>query len=118
MVFFIPNPIANPNQWAPLPYVFLDGSENFTYNIVFATSPYTVELDYFFNELKTVAPPTLSNYNIPTYKFKIIVMSGAISTAMQKAGIDKSDYSAVSAYLNLSGPAHQPLPNLPGAGGN
>jgi hypothetical protein len=116
MVFFVPNPIVDTNQWEPLPYVFLDGSGDFTYNVVFATSLYTVELDYFFNQLKTVSPPTLSSFNIPTYKFKIVVISGTISTAMQQAGIDKSDYNAVSAYLGLA--SHHALPDGAGAGRN
>jgi hypothetical protein len=118
MVFFVPNPIANANQWAPLPYVFLDGSGNFTYNVAFQTFPYKVELEYFFNQLKTVAPPNLSTYDIPTYKFKIVVISGTISTAMEKAGIDKGNYAQVSAYLNFSKSAGRPSPNRPGAGRN
>jgi hypothetical protein len=117
MVFFVPNPIADTNTWAPLPYQFLDGSGSFTYNIAFETMPYTVELEYFFNVLNnTTPPPNLYNYTIPTYKFKIVVISGTISTAMQKAGIDKSNYSAVSAYLGLSD--HHSLPDSPGAGRN
>jgi hypothetical protein len=117
MVFFVPNPIANPNQWAPMPYVFLDGSGSFTYNVAFQTFPYTVELEYFFNVINNgTAPPVLSTWKIPTYKFKIVVISGTISTAMFQAGIDKSDYNAVSTYLGLSD--REPLPYRAGAGRN
>jgi hypothetical protein len=119
MVFFVPNPIADTNQWAPLPYQFFDGSGNFTYNIVFETMPSTVRLHYFFNQLNTAAAiPTLSTYHIATYKFKIVVISGTLSTAMQKAGIDKSNYDAVSGFLDHSDLTRRPLPNRPGARGN
>ena len=56
------------------------------------------------------------DYNIPTYKFKIVVISGTIGTAMKNAGINMSDYSAVSAYLKLSDPIQRSLPDGPGAG--
>jgi hypothetical protein len=116
MVFFVPNPIVDTNQWAPLPYQFVDGSNIFTYNIAFETMPYTVRLHYFFTQLQAGTIPNLSTFNIPTYKFKIVVISGTISTAMYKAGIDKSNYAAVSTYLGLSG--HHSLPNGAGAGRN
>ena len=44
MVFFVPNPIVDTNQWAPLPFQFVDGSNIFTYNVAFETMPYTVRL--------------------------------------------------------------------------
>jgi hypothetical protein len=116
MVFFVPNPIVDTNQWAPLPYQFVDGSNIFTYNIAFETMPYTVRLHYFFTQLQAGTIPNLSTFNIPTYKFKIVVISGEISTAMQQAGIDKSNYNAVSAYLSSS--AHHTLPKGAGAGRN
>ncbi len=115
-VFFVPNPIVDTNQWAPLPYQFVDGSNIFTYNIAFETMPYTVRLHYFFSQLQAGTIPNLSTFNIPTYKFKVVVISGVISTAMYKAGIDKSNYEAVSAYLGLSG--HHSLPDGTGAGRN
>ena len=116
MVFFVPNPIVDTNQWAPLPFQFVDGSNIFTYNIAFETMPYTVRLHYFFTQLQNGTIPTLATYNIPTYKFKIVVISGTISTAMQQAGVDKSDYNSVSAYLGLA--SHNALPDGAGTGGN
>jgi len=116
MVFFVPNPIVDTNQWAPLPFQFVDGSNIFTYNIAFETMPYTVRLHYFFTQLQAGTIPNLATFNIPTYKFKIVVISGTISTAMQQAGIDKSNYNAVSAYLGLFG--HHSLPDGAGAGRN
>ena len=116
MVFFVPDPIVDTNQWAPLPFQFVDGSNIFTYNIAFETMPYTVRLHYFFTQLQNGTIPNLASFNIPTYKFKIVVISGTISTAMQQAGIDKSDYNAVSAYLGLA--SHHALPFSPGAGRN
>ena len=114
MVFFVPNPIVDTNQWLPLPYQFEDGSQIFTYNLAFETMPNTVRLHYFFAQINPGTIPTLATFDIPTYKFKIVVISGTISTAMQQAGIDKSDYNAVSAYLGLSG--HHALPDGPGTG--
>jgi len=95
LVFMTPN-LQNKSQWSPLPFTEF----------------------YFADETATATPPTLSTYDLTTYAFKLVAVTGTIATAMQKAGIDKSNYEAVSAYLNLSDPTHRPLPNLPGAGGN
>jgi hypothetical protein len=117
LVFMTPN-LQNKSQWSPLPFTF-DTGDGYSYDFVFVTSPGTVELEFYFaDETATATPPTLSTYDLTTYAFKLVAVTGTIATAMQKAGIDKSNYEAVSAYLNLSDPTHRPLPNLPGAGGN
>jgi hypothetical protein len=117
MVYMTPD-IANKNQWSPLPYTF-DTGNGYSYDFVYVTGPGTVELEFFLaNQSPTVTPPTLSTYVLPNYSFKCVAVTGTIAAAMQKAGIDKGNYAEVSAYLNLSDPTHQPLPNLSGAGRN
>jgi hypothetical protein len=73
-VFFNPNPLANTNQWLPLPYSFLDASGNFNYVVGYATSVGQVELDLFFQQIVAGATiPSLSTYTFPTYDFKVVV---------------------------------------------
>ena len=120
LAYFVPNPIANTAQWAPLPYQFLDGSGEFNYNVVFQTYVGKIELGYFFSQVvANPTIPTLSTYNIPTYHFKIVVMTGTISTAMYRAGVDVGNYSSVSKFLGLDAPMpFNDLPLRPRAGGH
>jgi hypothetical protein len=117
MVYMTPD-IVNKSQLSPLPYTF-DTGNGYSYDFVYVTSPGTIELEFFLaNQSPTVTPPTLSTYVLPNYSFKCVAVTGSIATAMQKAGIDKGDYDAVSAFLNFSDPTRRPLPNRPGAGRN
>jgi hypothetical protein len=112
LVYFVPDPLVNGNQWVPLPYQFTDGSGNFNYEIAYETSSDSITLHFFFIQLVASATiPVLSTYNIPTTKFKIIAMTGSISTAMYHAGIDVGNYSAVSKFLGLDDP--KPSGGLP-----
>ncbi|HEY4064298.1 MAG TPA: collagen-like protein [Puia sp.] len=102
MVYFTPNTTGNTNQWAPLAYQFTDASGNFNYNVCFETMPGKVRLHYFFVQTVSSATiPTLSTYTIATYKFKIVAVSGTISTGMKQAGVNTASYSDVSKYLGL-----------------
>ncbi|HEY4336643.1 MAG TPA: hypothetical protein VGM89_12115 [Puia sp.] len=97
MVYFTSNTIVNVNQWTPLAFQFTDASGSFTYNICFETLVGKVRLHYFFVRLNTaISLPALSTYPIPTYKFKIVAVSGTISTGMKQAGVNKASYSDVS----------------------
>ncbi len=112
LIYFTSDPINNANQWSPLPFQYTDGSGNFNYEIAFETTAGSVELHYFFVQLVSTATiPNLSSYVIATYKFKIVAMTGSISTAMYHAGVDVGNYSAVSKFLNLDDP--KPSGNLP-----
>ena len=78
-VYFTPNTLANPNMWLPTPYYFLDGSYDFNYVVAFQTYPGIVELDYFFQQvIPNSTIPTLSNYTIPVYTFKIVLTQGTM----------------------------------------
>ena len=102
MVFFTPNLSNNTNQWSPLPYDFTDGSGNFHYYTAFETNVGTVRLHYFFIQTNGAATiPTLSTYLIPSYKCKIVAVSGTISTGMKQAGVNSQDYNSVSKYLKI-----------------
>ena len=102
MVYFTPNTSNNTNQWAPLPYQFTDGSGNFNYEFAFETNVGTVRLHFFFVQLVASATiPTLSTYILPAYKFKIVAISGTISTGLKNAHVDVNDYNAVSRYLGI-----------------
>jgi hypothetical protein len=101
MVFFTPNTSSNTNQWAPLPYEFTDGSGNFNYEIAFETNVGTVRLHYFFVQLVASATiPVLSTYDISTYQFKVVVISGTLTDALRRNNINVNDYSALSKFTN------------------
>jgi len=102
LVFFTPNTSNNTDQWAPLPYEFLDASEVFTYNVVFETMVDTVRLHYFFAQFAPGTVPVLSTYDIPTYKFKIVAISGSVAASMAAAHVDVKNYAAVSRFVGLS----------------
>jgi hypothetical protein len=101
LVYFVPNPIVNTTQWAPLPYSFLDGSGSFTYNYAYETSLNQVELEFFFNTLNTsTATPVLSTYDIPSLQFKIVVVSGAVAQSLKMAHINLGNADAVLRFVS------------------
>jgi len=74
------------NQWSPLPYSFLSFGSAFYYNYVFETMPGKVRLHFFYTANGSgAAPTTLSTDVIPTHKYKIVAIGGAISTAMKRS---------------------------------
>jgi hypothetical protein len=100
LVYFTPNPITSTVQWVPLPYQFADETGSFTYNIAFETMVDTVRLHFFFQTLNTAHPtPTLSSYDIATYQFKIVAVSGSIAQGLLTAHVDLADYAAVSRFI-------------------
>jgi len=102
MVYFTPNTSNNTNQWAPLPYEFTDGSGNFNYEIAYETNVGTIRFHYFFVQLVATATiPVLSTYDIPTYKFKVISVTGTLLGAIRKNHINLSDYQAVSRFTGV-----------------
>ena len=102
LAYFVPNPLVDTAQWTPLPYQFLDGSANFYYTVAFETYVGSVELEYFFQQINTAATiPVLSSYTIPTYKFKIVLLTGSLAAQMKQQGVDVNNYGQVSHFLNL-----------------
>ena len=102
LAYFVPNPLVSTVSWTPLPYQFLDGSENFFYDVVFQISVGKVELGYFFQQINPTATlPTLSTYNIPTYTFKLVAISGSMAAQMKQGNVDVGNYSQVQHFLNL-----------------
>jgi hypothetical protein len=101
LAFFTPNTFNNTDQWAPLPYEFMDGTGAFTYNVVFETMLDSVRLHYFFVPIGNGVPPTLATYDIPTYAFKLIAVSGGTAAAMAAAHVDLKNYAAVSKFVGL-----------------
>ena len=102
LAYFVPNPLVNTNNWTPLPFQFLDGSQNFFYDVVFQVSVGKVELGYFFQQINAAASlPTLSTYTIPSYTFKLVVISGSLATQMKQQSVDVGNYDQVSHFLNI-----------------
>ena len=102
LAYFVPNPLVSTVAWIPLPYQFLDGSENFFYDVVFQPAVGKVELDYFFQQINSTATiPTLSTYNIPNYTFKLVVITGSLAVQMRQQQVDVGNYSSVQHFLNF-----------------
>ena len=99
LVYFTPSPATSTVQWLPLPYQFTDGSGNFNYEMTYETMPDTVRLHYFFVALTSNPIPTLSTYNIPTYQFKIVTVTGTLADAMRASHVDLKSYEAVSSFI-------------------
>jgi hypothetical protein len=100
MVYMTPNSLNN-NQWSPVPYTF-DSGAGYSYDFVYVTSPGTVELEFYFSSTtSTATPPTLSTYDIPTYTFKLVAVTGSLATSMEKSKIDHSNYAQVANFLGL-----------------
>ena len=102
LVYFTPNTSNNVNQWSPLPYQFTASGSSFDYNIVYETKVGSVRLHCFFVRRDATATiPTLSTYNIASYKFKLVAVSGKIVSSMKKAHIDPADYNDVSHFVGF-----------------
>jgi hypothetical protein len=101
LVYFNPNPLVSTAHWTLLPYQFLDGSESFTYNYAFETSRDQVELEFFFGTLNNGTPtPVLSTYDIPTFQFKIVTVSGTVAQSLKVAHIDLGNADAVLRFVS------------------
>jgi hypothetical protein len=101
MVYMEPN-ATDTNQWSPLPYTFLAFGAAYYYNYVYETMPGKVRLHYFYTANGSgTAPTTLSTDVIPTHKYRIVALSGTVSTAMRRDQIDVGDYKAVMNYLGM-----------------
>ena len=102
MVYFTPNTTDNTNQWAPLPYEFTDGSGNFNYEIAYETNVGTIRLHFFFVQLVASATiPVLSSYDIATYQFKFVAISGTSAALMLKNHINFKDYRSVAKITGM-----------------
>jgi hypothetical protein len=100
MVYMTPNGLNN-NQWSPVPYTF-DTGNGYAYDFVYVTSPGTVELEFYFgDETSSATPPALSTYVLPSYKFKLVAVTGTLATSMEKSKIDHSNYAEVANFLGL-----------------
>lgn len=99
LVFFTSNNQFNTNQWQPLPFQF---TVNYQYNLAFETSPGSVKLHFFFVQLDaTKPPPSLQNYTIANYKFKIVAVSGKLGKFMVAHHTDLNNYQEVSKVTGL-----------------
>ncbi|MGY3053871.1 hypothetical protein ACVWYG_002073 [Pedobacter sp. UYEF25] len=102
LAYFVPDIIRNANNWVPLPFQFTAFGGSFDYNIAFETFPGSVKLHYFFVQRdKTATIPSLQNFNIGTYKIKIVAVSGKLGTFMLANHINLNNYQEVSKVTGL-----------------
>jgi len=87
-VYVNPNPLVDPNQWVPLPYRFLDGSGDFYYFLGYQADVGQITLHYFFEQIvANTTLPTLYNYDIPTYAFKVVYGTGTPTSPAASSAI-------------------------------
>jgi hypothetical protein len=101
LVFFASS-VVDSFQWTPLPFQFPGYNINYYYNYAFETMPGKVRLHYFYTT-NTVGftLPDLKADSIAPHKFKIVAISGTVSTSMNHAGVNALDYGQVANYLGL-----------------
>jgi hypothetical protein len=101
LVYFTPNPIVSTTQWISLPYQFTDFSGSFAYNYAYETSVDHVALEFFFVTLNSTNPtPSLSTFDIPTFQFKIVAVSGTVAQSLKVAHIDLGNADAVLRFVS------------------
>jgi hypothetical protein len=103
LVYFTPSPANNPNQWAPLPYMFPSFGTQYYTNFVYITAPGQVTLGFFFSNINPAAtPPSIFTFvTTQDYKFKIVTVTGETGTFMMNNHINLKDYDAVSKATGL-----------------
>jgi hypothetical protein len=101
MVFFASS-VVDSFQWTPLPFQFPGYNINYYYNYAFETMPAKVRLHYFYttNTIGFTLPDIRADSLAP-HKFKIVAISGTVSTSMKHDGVNMQNYGQVANYLNL-----------------
>jgi hypothetical protein len=99
MVYFQATPDLYPDLWQPLPYTF-PAYAGYGYNYYYEPSVGNIRLDFFFNKI-TVDPPAVNGYQIPTHKFKIVVISGTLTDMVRNNHVDIKDYKAMAKITGL-----------------
>ena len=102
LVYFTPY-TDSVNGWVPLPFTFLNfGAQSYT-NIVFVPTTGSVRLHYYYtaNGATGTVPNNLSTAVIPTYRYKIVAVTGTVATGIQQHAVDVSNYNSLSKYLGL-----------------
>jgi len=98
LVYFTP---FMANGWLPLPYSF-DTGNGFAYDFVYVTSPGKVELEFFFDTYSpTATPPALSTFNMATYQFKIVAVTGTLTASQRSQLQTANDYQTAAKILGL-----------------
>lgn len=70
-VFFKPD----NDEWAPLPFSFIDVTRNYSFNFMYDHKPGKIRLHYFWapNGTTGTLPGGLNSFTIPNYTFKYVI---------------------------------------------
>lgn len=101
MIYVSSQPLNNPDAWIPLPLAFPSFNSEFNYNFYYDTFIGKIRLHFFFNSINSKSTPTLSNYPIDNYRFKIVIATGTVVSSLSQANIDKNDKVAVAKFLGV-----------------
>jgi hypothetical protein len=100
LVYMTPD-LSNSSQWSPLPYTF-DTGNGYSYDYVYVTTPGNVELEFYMPTTESSASaPSASTFNIPTFSFKLVAVTGSMATSLKNSQIDKTNYGQVAKFLGL-----------------
>ncbi|MBO9635506.1 MAG: hypothetical protein J7578_20550 [Chitinophagaceae bacterium] len=67
-------PYSSQDAWAPLPFIYLDITRSYYFNIVFEYSVGRIRVHYYWTPNAVASPPGgLSTYVLPDYTFKYVI---------------------------------------------
>ena len=102
LVYFQANPDDNAVQWQPLPFSIptIGNSPDYNCNWAYETFVGKVRL-YFYLTKITVDPPYVKDYQVPTTRFKIVMVPESMEIQLVKSHINVNKYEEVSRFLNI-----------------
>ncbi len=94
LCYMTPSLAFNSNNWLPLPYTMMHGSSNYFYNFAGETSQGKIRLHYFYTaNTQGATIPNVRDAVIATHKFKIVAITGAISSGrMMNSGRSEKQF--------------------------
>jgi hypothetical protein len=94
----------NFDSWTSLPFVFTSFNNTFNYNYQYEISSERIRLHYFHAKIDPDASiPSAREQEIPTRKYRWVVIEGNLVAKMNKANIDLNNYAEVKTFFNQRG---------------
>lgn len=100
LVYMQNSPLSNPLSYTPLPFVIPNADQEYEYHYRYEIKKGKLRLHFFLSALRNNAVlPQLSTYNMPTAKFKVVVLTGTMKMDLTAAKIDINNLEAVHKFL-------------------
>ncbi len=99
LIYFSSQPDLNTAVYSPMPFSFTNGFGGYALNLAYEATVGKLRLHFFLNKVYD-DPPSISTYNVPKYRFKVITIEGSISGRVGTPP-DPKDYKAVCKYYGI-----------------